>query len=205
MKYRVNKFRSLSLALRELKPFILNGIHLQNGKGFESMNEMRSREILANLLLCIAVNSVTSPDRLTFTSAPDEVGGDGVILDTVSGIGIPTEHVMVPAIPKNVGQDAGKLILEAVNHKFKKGGAAYAGGKTLVVFLFPGVGEWYPNKIARELPSPLLFDAVWVIALHSVDNGRYIYDVTRLDHPHPPIWRVKFNLDFDDWEVDPIQ
>ncbi|KAA0574460.1 hypothetical protein [Azospirillum sp. Sh1] len=205
MKHKVTRFKSLALALKELQPFILNGIHLQTGKGFERMNDMRSREILANLLLCIAVNSVTSPERLTFTSAPDYVGGDGIILDSVDGVGIPTEHVMVPAISKNIGRDAGELILEAVKLKVEKGGTAYAAGKILVVFLFQGAGEWYPNRIARQLPDPLLFDEAWVVGLHRVVDGRYIYNVTLLDQQNSPVWRVHFNKDFDGWEVEHVQ
>jgi len=205
MKHKVSRFKSLAVALKELQPFILNGRHLQIGKGFKRMNDMRSREVLANLLLCIAVNSVTSPDRLIFTSAPDDVGGDGIIYDNVGGVGIPTEHVMVPAIPKNMGRDADDLILEAINLKVKKGGSAYAAGKTLVVFLFQGAGEWYPNKVARRLPDPLLFDAAWVVGLHGVEDGRYAYNVTRLDRQHAPAWRVRFNKDFDGWEVEPVQ
>lgn len=148
MKYKVSQFRSLVVAIKELQPFIQNGYHLQTGKGFALMNGMRSREMLANILLCIAVNSSTSPGRMIFTSAPDDVGGDGIIYDRVGGKGVSTEHVMVPSIPKNVGRDAGELILEAVRLKVEKGGAAYAAGKTLVVFLFQSTDEWYPNRVA---------------------------------------------------------
>jgi hypothetical protein len=205
MKYEVTHFKSLTVAIKELQPFILNGHHLQNGKGFALMNDMRSREMLGNLLLCISVNSSTSPGRMIFTSAPDDVGGDGIIYDRVAEMGIPTEHVMVPAISRNAGRNAGELILEAVRLKVKKGGSAYASGKTLVVFLFQSTGEWYPNKVTPQLPDPLLFEAVWVVCLHGVEEGRYTYNVTRLAHPHAPAWRVRFNKNFDGWEVEAVQ
>lgn len=204
MEHEVTRFKGLTMALKELQPYILNGRHLEVGRGAPLLNGMRSREILANLLLCIAVNSVTSPGRLTFTSAPNEVGGDGIIYDNVGGVGVPTEHVMVPARPENAGKDADELILEAVGKKVKRG-AAYASGKTLVVFLYQGAGEWYPNKVARQLPDPLLFEAVWVVSLQGVEDGRYAYNVTRLVQLHSPVWRVCLNKDFDGWDVEPVQ
>jgi hypothetical protein len=54
MKYPAARFKSLAMALKELEPFIRNGEHLQTGKPFEKFGGMRSREILANWLLCVA-------------------------------------------------------------------------------------------------------------------------------------------------------
>jgi hypothetical protein len=92
MKYSVRRFKSLAIALKELEPFIRNGQHLQTGKPFEKFGDMRSREILANWLLCVAINS-TDNRELTFSSDP--VGGDGIICDSATGETWSTEHVMV--------------------------------------------------------------------------------------------------------------
>lgn len=76
MKYRVARFKSLKICLKELGPFIRNGEHLQTGKAFKRFGGLRSREILANWLICVAVNySASQPDRLTFEICSDLVYG----------------------------------------------------------------------------------------------------------------------------------
>ena len=72
------------------------------------------------------------------------------------------EHVLARRTARDNELDADALILRAVRNKQKKGAAAYASGKTLVVLLEDG-GKWFPNKVAKQLPAPLLFDAVWVV------------------------------------------
>jgi len=91
--------------------------------------------------------------------------------------GIPTIHERLR--PDGTG-DAGALILKAIEHKRSKGSAAYAAGKTLVVFLEARVGIWFPNKVARQLPDPLLFAAAWIVGLHGLTNGEYVYNATCL-------------------------
>ena len=177
MKYSVGRFKSLELALKEIEPFVRNGVHLQTGKPFKQLDGMLSREVLANWLLCATVNAVEDRE-LTFSSDP--IGGDGVIEDGATGDTWPTEHVMVTRHGAGEG-DAESLILKAIGHKRSKGGAAYAEGKTLVVFLDAAAGEWYPNKVARALPDPLLFATVWVVGLHGVEGEECVYGVTHLD------------------------
>jgi hypothetical protein len=92
MKYPVRQFKSLEAALKELEPFIRNGAHLLRGKPFKNFGDMRSREALANWLLCVVVN-VVNGGKLTFCTDP--VGGDGIIRDTATDETWPTEHVMV--------------------------------------------------------------------------------------------------------------
>jgi len=219
MKYQITRFKTLKLCLKELEPCIRNGEHLQTGKPFEQFGGLHSRELLGNWLLCVAVNSTTQPDRLTFTSDP--LGGDGIIVDSVTEETWPTEHVLVPSARAGEGKDADALILEAIEHK-QKGGPAYASGKTLVVFLNAAAGEWFPNKVAKQLPETLAFDAVWVVGLlreplagpqqaagggQGVEAREYVYSVTRLDlRPgNAPTWRVRITKDFDAWEVEPLQ
>ena len=69
MEYRVTRFKSLATALKEIEPFIRKAEHLQTGRPFKKLGDMRSREILANWLLCVVVNSVND-GKLTFSSDP---------------------------------------------------------------------------------------------------------------------------------------
>jgi hypothetical protein len=203
MKYQVTHFKSLKDALKELERFIRDGAHLQTGRPSAQLIDLRSREALANWLLCVSVNSVTQPGRLTFSSDP--LGGDGIICDTMTEETWPTEHVMVPDLPGSEAKDVEALILEKVSLKWNRG-PTYASGKTLVVFLNAGGGRWFPDQVARRLPSPLHFEAVWVVGLQGVEADEYIYNVTRLDlsRGHAPAWRVRIGKEFDDWQVEPV-
>ena len=67
MKYPVRRFTSLEVGLKEIEPFVRNGAHLQTGKAFKQLGDMRSREILANLLLCITIKEVEGKDRFRAT------------------------------------------------------------------------------------------------------------------------------------------
>jgi len=204
MKYPITRFKSLPEALKELEPFIRNGEHLQTGKAFEKFGGMRSREILANWLLCAALTPA-SDGKLTFSSDP--IGGDGIICNVATGETWPTEHVMIPRLCAGQTGDAEALILKAVQHKRSKGDAAYAAGKKPIVFLDAGTGMWFPNKVARQLPAPLHFEAVWVIGLQRVEAGRYVYGVTLIDvsEGNAPTLLMHIGKDFDAWEVTPIQ
>jgi hypothetical protein len=165
---------------------------------------MLPRECLANWLLCAAVNSA-HPDRLAFTSPPTDVGGDGVIVDQVNGETWVMEHVSVLKAREQGAKRLDERILEAIGSKQAKG-AAYASGKTLVVFVDSDPEEWFPNRVARALPQ-LDFEAVWVVGLHGVSQGEYSYNVTRLDarRGDAPVWRITINAAFDDWSVEHIQ
>jgi len=204
MKHYVTQFKSLAVALKEIEPFVRNGEHLQTGKPFDRLGGMRSREILANWLVCVAANAVTEGE-LTFCSDP--IGGDGIIRDVKTSETWPTEHVMVPRLRPSETADPETLILEKINQKRAKGGAAYAEGKTLIVFLEAGAGVWYPNKVAKQLPDPLLFATVWVVGLRGVEDGEYVYGVTNLDltEGNAPTLLVRVSRDFDGWQVTRIQ
>jgi hypothetical protein len=204
VRYPVARFKSLGVALKEIEPFIRDGEHLQTGKPFKKFGGMRSREILANWLLCIAVK-FTDDRELTFSSDP--VGGDGIICNVATGDTWPTEHVMVPRLNSDETEDSEALILNAIEHKRSKGGAAYAAGKTLIVFLEAGAGEWFPNRVARQLPQPLFFSAAWVVGLQGVIDGEYVYNVTCLDisDGDAPAVRVRVGRKFDMWTVERVQ
>jgi hypothetical protein len=90
---------------------------------------------------------------------------------------------LVPRIPAGKSANVEVLILKAIARKQAKGGAAYASGKTLVVFTNAGNHtKWFPNRVARQLPGTVDFAAVWVVALQTVEaDGAYVYGVTSLD------------------------
>jgi hypothetical protein len=204
MKYPVRRFKSLELALKELEQFITKGAPLLTGKLFNNFGDMRPREALANWLLCAAASAA---DNRQLTFSTDPTGGDGIICDTESDETWPTEHVMVPPLSRDNARNAEEKILAAIERKRAKGGAAYAAGKTLVVFL-EGNGEaWFPNRVAQGLPQPLLFAAVWVVSLRSAEGGRYVYNVTCLDcsSGDAPAFLVSTAEDFNSWTVDRVQ
>jgi hypothetical protein len=204
-EHKLTRFKNLKLALKELKPFVTNGQHLRTGKPFKKFGDMRSREMLANWLLCAVLNAVEGGAReLTFWSDP--LGGDGIIRDELSGELFPTEHVMIPPQAEASKADAQSLILNAIKAKCAKG-EQYASGSTLVVFLDAGAGLWTPNLVAQALPDPLLFKTVWVISLQGVENGEYIYNVAHLDisDGNAPAFEVRISADFESWKVARIQ
>jgi hypothetical protein len=208
MKHPVTRFKSLSIGLKELEPFIRNGQHLLTGKPFKGLAGMRSREALANWLICATANFERGTDRLTFTSDP--TGGDGVIFDSERKTTWITEHVMVPPAHLAASSDKDKAIetriLDAIGLKQRKGGVAYVSGKQLVVFLEGGGGAWFPNKVAKRLPERLYFDGVWVVGLQ-VAAVEYVYGVTQLDMTggHAPTWSVRIEKDFKAWTVATVQ
>ena len=98
--------------------------------------------------------------------------------------------------------------MAAIAQKIAKGGAAYAAGKILVVFLEKGDGRtWFANKIAKALPQPLHFGAVWIVGLHSVEAGEYTYNVAQMDEEVgiAHVWRVRIAAHFDEWTVERVQ
>ena len=115
MQYQTKRFKSLKTALKELKPFIRDGEHLQIGKLFKRFAGLRSRELLANWLLCVAANFMYQSDRLTFTSDP--VGSDGIICDTQTEETWQTEHVLVPFTYGAAMEKVETLILKAIEEK----------------------------------------------------------------------------------------
>lgn len=142
---------------------------------------------------------------MTFTSDP--LGGDGIIYDNAMERAWPTEHILVPRARAGEIQDVEARLLSAIEMKQSKGGAAYASGKTLIVFLNIGGGQWFPNRVAKRPPATLNFDDVWVVSLQGVEASEYVYGVTQLhdDGGDAAIWRVRIRKDFDAWEIERIQ
>ena len=204
MRRHTTKFKSLKVALK-LERFVRDGHHLETGRPLKRFGGMRSREMLANWLLCAASNHrFGGADRFIFLSAPEE--GDGVIYNTLTGAGWFSEHIMARGRHPGDKKDAQAQILEAVEKKQAKGDAAYARGKTLVLFLFSGGDgrNWLPNRVARALP-PHDFDAVWVVVFQEMIGGDFVYAVTMLDPRHSPAWRIRVAADFKSWVVTVVQ
>lgn len=206
MRYKVRRFKSMTIALKELEPFVRNGKHLESGKEFANFDKARSRELWANWLVCAAYNFAAGEEAMEFTSDP--TGGDGILLDSKTGETWPTEHVMARTPRGSDAPDAEAEILKAIVSKNNKGGAAYANGKTLIVFTnLVGGNQWWPNRVAKQLPNPLHFGSVWVVSLQGVIDGEYIYAVTNLDvsEGNAPAYIVRINADFTEWTVEQIQ
>jgi hypothetical protein len=203
MKYPVTRFKDLKVALKEIEALVRDPRHLQTGRPFEKFGGMRPREMLANWLLCATFEAVEGR-QLVFYSDP--IGGDGLIPEESTEKTWQTEHVYVSRHSGGAGADAHALVLDAINHK-RNNGEPYCRGKTLVVFLDAGAGEWFPNRVVRALPDPLYFAAAWVVGLHSVHNGTYAHGVTMLDptQEDAPAFLLRINGDFDAWEVVQIQ
>jgi hypothetical protein len=207
MKYPARRFKSLAIALKEIEPHVRTGKPLQTGKPFGNFARMLPREVLANVLICAVANFESEPERFGFVGLDDPIGGDGVIEDSQTDETFPTEHVLVPDLKGGAPEDIQALILGQIALKQGKGKVAYAGGKTLVVFVNAVGGPWFPNRVAKSLPKPLDFAAVWVVGLHGVENSEYSYNVMQLDQEAgaTDIWRVRIAADFNSWQVERVQ
>lgn len=207
MKYEVTRFKNLTVALKEIEPFVRDGSHLLTGKPFQRFGGMRSREVLGNWMICAVINYQLGKDSHTFTSDP--LGSDGIICDTETGNTWPSEHVMVGTAynSKEKNLSVEDRIIYAFNKKFSKGGGAYATGKQLIIFLNSGGSSWHPRKAAMQLPNPLGFADVWVVSLLSTENEKYAYSVSQLGSSNlgAPTWKILIEKDFCSWRVEQIQ
>jgi hypothetical protein len=189
MSYETTRFKSMAVALRELEQIIKSPVLLETGKPLKGFGDARPRELVANWMICAAANAEEEEVGERMAIHSDPVGGDGIIVDTKTGETWPTEHVLVPMPRTTSVPNIEASIAKAVSDKQKKGGAAYAMGKTLVVFLNSGGGEWKPTRVARNLPTHD-FGAMWVVGLCSAKDGEYVYGVANLHLKigHAPAW-----------------
>jgi hypothetical protein len=201
MKAKVTKVRDLKAVLKDLERHVKAPAFLRTGRDFKSF-ALRPRELLANVLICAAGNSVDPENRLTVCTDPS--GGDGLILNEKHGGYLTTEHVFVRSNDADGGSVESKL-LAAIEHKKKKG-SAYCAGKDLVIFS-EAKGIWKPNDVARRIAGRHDFETVWVVHLEETDDQRYSYCVSWLEASkgNAPSWRVSINDAFTDWQVERIQ
>jgi hypothetical protein len=202
MKYPTKVFRSMAIALKELERFVRDGKQLENGKPIPNFGRALPREVWANWLICAVFNADAGDEAVVVSSDP--TGGDGVLLNKVTGETWLTEHVIARVAPSSNAPVAETEIIKAIESKNDKGGAAYASGKTLVVFTnLPNGDKWHPNRVMQRLPAPLHFDAVWVISLQGVFDGEYLYGVVSLENEEHGalVYLVRINNDFTKWMV----
>jgi hypothetical protein len=202
--HEVRRFESMRVALKELEQFVRNGDHLFTGQPFKGFGDLRSREICANWLICAALNDGTTDQPYVFTSDP--TGGDGIIYDRTTNTDWPTAHIVIMRAGPDKSRDIATLIHDAAAKKQAKGGAAYASGKVLVIFMDAGLGEWKPNIATRGLPKTD-FDEIWVVGLHGDVTESYVYGVSRLApcEGNAPTWLVRIAPRFDNWSVERLQ
>jgi hypothetical protein len=155
----------------------------------------------ANWLLCATV-AATQTRTLMFHSDP--IGAMALFVTKTLAILGELKHVYVSQ--HSTGPYAKTPIHEAIMHK-QGNGAAYCGGKTLVVLLDTHeAGTWFP-EVAKTLPSPLWFAAVWVVCFSTVQDSGYVYNLTLLDvmDGNVPAASLRIAPDFDPWRAEVIQ
>lgn len=203
MKAHVRKIRDLNTVLKDLEPHVKAPDFLRKGRPFGNFG-LRPRELLANLLICLAGNFEDPKNRLTVCTDP--LGGDGLIYNQNHGGYMSTEHVFVPAPNDGDLRSVENKILAAVAHKNKKG-PPYASGKDLVVFS-EAIGRWHPNRMAKGLIGHHSFENVWVVHLELAGEREYSYCVVWLNVSRgnaAPAWRIRIANDFKSFTVERIQ
>jgi hypothetical protein len=210
----VVRFKSMNVSLEEIEKFVHDPGHLEVGRPIEAFGKLLPRELLGNWLVCAAFNDAAGGEVLCFTSDPDKGDddpdkGDGRLYHTRGQQDFPTEHVMVPKLrgKERIKGSVEESILQAVNKKIEEGSAAYASGKTLVVFLDSGDGPWHLKKVARTLPNPLHFEGIWVFNFQGLNGGRYVYGVAQLDltSGNCPTWTIEIAEDWCSWTIRRLQ
>lgn len=200
LKYKVTAVRDLRAILKDLESQVRDPRHLRVGRDYPSMS-MRPRELLGNWLLCVILADATGRN---WTLSDDPTGGDGAMLDRDTGTGFLTEHVFIPPPRPDNKKPVQQQIEEAIAAKAGKG-EEYSRGRTLIVFS-EAEGNWFPNRVAKSVDGTHGFDAIWCLGLEGVENGEYIYWITRLEvAAYSPAWKVRINEDFIDWTITHIQ
>lgn len=194
------QIRDLSVVLKDFEPMVKNPRFLRNGRRIPNFN-LLPREAWGNWLLCVVLRNFFQAD-ITFSEGDE---ADGVIHDRGTGRWFLTEHVSALQTPGAHAQLRGEeRVIHAIQRKINRG-PEYARGKRLVVFI-EDAGQWFPNRVGREIHERHHFDAVYVIGIESNDND-YVYSVSQLDgvQGNSPTWRVVINNDFTDWSISRIQ
>src|SRR3989344_2728535 len=166
------QIKDLMIALKDMEPMVKNPKFLWNGRDMPNFS-LRPREAWANWLIC-AVLQYLHGDRITFAEDND---GDGIILDKVTGVWIPTEHVSALDTHSGSKLSNGETrIINAIMIKVDKG-PEYAKGKNLIVF-FDGAGVWYRNKVREAINGKHNFNMIYAVGLLESGKNGYSYSVT---------------------------
>lgn len=193
------QIKDLKVVLKDFEPMVKDPKFLRNGRPIKNFS-LLPREAWANWLLCVVLRSYFERD---VTFAEDEKA-DGVIYDRDTDQWFLTEHVSALKVPSPDAHLKGEdRVISAIQKKIDRG-AEYARGKRLMVFI-EDAGEWYPNRVGRQIHNTHYFDAVYCVGLLTNDEEAYEYSVTQFDPVHSPTWRVRIEGDFSDWEVTRVQ
>jgi hypothetical protein len=68
MKNPSTRFKSRKVGLKEPEQSFRYGKHFQTGRPFKRLGDLRSREILANWLICVAVNYAMKSEFLALAT-----------------------------------------------------------------------------------------------------------------------------------------
>ena len=201
MKYEeIKMIKDFKILLKDFKPMVEDPKHLWNGK-INNFN-LLPREAWGNWLLCVVLRNLHG-EHITFA---EDRHGDGLIVNKNTGELIPTEHVSALDIPAGKKLPKGEQrIIDAIDHKIKRG-SAYAKGKWLIVF-FDGAGEYYRNKIRENIKGKHNFVAVYCIGLLTADKNGYAYAITGFEDSlgnTSITFKVQINKDFTDWWISQI-
>jgi len=192
--------KDLKIVLKDMEPYVKNPDFLIKGREFTNFS-LRPREAWANLLVC-AILQKFHGDNITF--AEDEEN-DGFIVNKKTGELIPTEHVSALENPFNKLPKGEDRIIEAINHKIKKG-PEYAKGKWLIVF-FDGADEFKRSKIRESIKGKHNFGAVYCVGLLTSGKEGYSYILTEFKDSHGDksiSFKIDINADFTNWEISQI-
>jgi len=196
----ITEIIDLKMVLKDMEPWIKDPRFLRVGRALTNF-KLRPREVLSNWLICAAANYHNGNDHVTF--ADHSASNDGLIRDKTTGNYILTEHVFIPETKDRTTKTVEDFIIEAVEHKARKG-VPYAQGKNLVIFS-EAIGVWVPNRVGRKIAGKHNFDCVWSVSLAKTLQIEYVYNVVKFYEYHSPIWKVTINLDFTGWQVCRIQ
>jgi hypothetical protein len=171
---QMKQLRNLDFELRELEPLVKNPKVLKVGRQFKSF-KMRPRELPGNWLLSAVLAFDYGHKDWTILEAQD---GDGIIADLKRRRKRVMEHVYVRPEDQR-SRTVEECIVQAVAHKVKGKGQAYARGKALLV-LSEASGHWIPRRTAWLLVGQHDFSDIWVAHPENIDDVRYTYCVAQL-------------------------
>ena len=201
MSRNTKQIKDFKIALKDFEPMVKDPNFLWNGRDIQNFS-LRPREAWANWLICVVMRKIHGKD-ITFV---EDEKNDGILIDKKTGGKIITEHVCAMDFPFNKLPKGEARVIDAINHKIKRG-SEYAKGKILVVF-FDGAGVLYINKIREDIKDRHNFLAIFCVGLLTSGNDGYSYAVTEfreLFGDTSITFRVDINADFTDWKIKQIK
>lgn len=190
-----NVVKDLRVLLKDMEPMVKDPKFLRNGRPIPNF-KMLPREAWGNWLLCAVYNHIHG-DAVTFADATD---GDGILIDKISGVCFPIEHVSVLQVPVKSPRPVGdQAVIDAVLKKAARGDA-YSQDKLLLVF-FEGVGKFTRQAIREAIHSKHRFEKVYSVGLLTCDDKGYCYAVTEYNDGHSQTFTVTIAPDFGSWTV----